>query len=189
MEGAFSQHEHGQVGSDASSLQRHESGSDYLPRTGARAGPPDRQHPSDRSPDGFWSFLAGVVKDEDSTRRLGYLIKQIGIATSTILIALAAAMYIAIYKSPVQVKIFVSFGSFLLITAGSVLVRLRRPRGAKPGGAARGSPRAGHATKPVKAQPPSSDGDGGIGQANGTDREHTSHESPQDDLGGASHPR
>jgi hypothetical protein len=161
MQGAFSEHDHGQAGSDASSLQQHVSGSEYPPWSGPLEELSDGQHPADLSPDlppaGLWSFLDAIVNDEDKTRRLGYLIKQVGLAASAIFIALTAAIYIAIYESPLEVKIGIWIGSFLLITVGSIAVRLRR--GSKPEGGPRGSSRAWRMTKPPKAKPPDQDND------------------------------
>jgi hypothetical protein len=186
MQGAFSEHDHGQAGSDASSLQQQVSGSEYPPWSGLREGLPDGQYLSEQSPTGLWSFLYAIVNDDEKTRRLGYLIKQVGLATSTILIALAAAIYIAIYKSPLEVKIGVWLGSFLLISVGSIVVRLRR--GAKSEGGARASPRAGRTTKPSKAQSPHQDDHDGIRKANGADRQDASHKNPEKNLGRAAQP-
>lgn len=185
MQGAFSEHDYGQAGSDASSPQQ-VSGSEYPPRPESQARASGERYQPDPSPVGLWSFLYATVGDDDKTRRLGYLIKQAGLATSTILLALGAATYIAMYKAPLGAKIGVGVGSFLLITVGSTVVRLRKH--AKPGDRVRGSPRAWRTAKPPKATSPNQDGDNGIRNANGAKRQHTSHEDPENDLGETTRP-
>jgi hypothetical protein len=130
--------------------------------------------------------LDNVLANEDKTRRLGYLIRQTGLVATTVLVALAAVVYITMYKSPIDVKVAVGVGSTLLITVGSILIRLRRA--AKPNGSARGSPRAGRPPKPPPPVSPNQEGEGGIRESDGSDRQHPSYDYPEHDLGGAANP-
>jgi hypothetical protein len=161
MQGAFSEHEYGQAGSDPSSLQQQGSGSEYPSPTGLHAGAPAEQQ-------GFLKFLNDVLENEEKTRRLGYLIRQAGLVITTILIALAAAMYIAMYKSSIEMKAGVGLSSTLVITAGSLFVRIRKSN--KPEGGARGSPRTRRTTKPTGEVSPDQECNGRVRQSDGADR-------------------
>jgi hypothetical protein len=184
MQGDFSAEEQGQLGSDASSLQQDARGFRHPP--GPRVVLHDQRHEPDLLPPGFFRFLDNVLANEDKTRRLGYLIRQTGLVTTAALVALAAVMYITMYKSPIEVKVAVGLGSTLLITAGSILVRLRRA--AKPDGNARGSPRGGRPPKPPPPVAPNQEDEGGIRESDSTDGQYSRHEYPEDDLGGAGNP-
>ncbi len=81
-----------------------------------------RQKPS------LFEFLGDVVQDEDETRRLGYLIRQVGLALSVIFVSMAAIGYIWMYKSPILVKVCVGSGSTVFIAVGTLLVRLKLTR-------------------------------------------------------------
>lgn len=74
----------------------------------------------------LFEFLGDVVQDEDQTRRLGYLIRQVALALSAIFVSMAAIGYIWMYKSPILVKVWVGSGSTVFIAIGTLLVRLKR---------------------------------------------------------------
>ena len=67
---------------------------------------------------GFLPFLERVLDSEDKTRRLGYLVRQVGVVIFAVLISLAAVGYILMYKSSIWVKIGVAVGATLLIILG-----------------------------------------------------------------------
>ena len=144
------------------------------------------EHTSDLPLSGFLPFLDNVLANEDKTRRLGYLIRQIGLVATAILIALASVIYITMYKSPVDVKVGVGVGSTLLITVGSILVRLRRA--GRPVGSAGGSPRVGRPPKPPPPVPPNQRDDGRIRESDGTNGQYPGHDYPEHGFGGPGHP-
>ena len=94
MEGAFPGHEREPGEPDAGSVQPRRTGAGFLP------------------------FLERVLDSEAKTRRLGFLVRQVGVVIVAVLISLAAVGYILMYKSSIWVKIAVLAGSIVLIILG-----------------------------------------------------------------------
>jgi len=118
MEGAFSGNEHESDGPDAGSAEPRRAGGSYHPSIGRHARSYGGLQTPDSDATGFLPFLDRVLDNEDKTRRLGYLVRQVGLVIVAVLIALATVSYIVMYKSPLEVKIGVAVGSTLLIIAG-----------------------------------------------------------------------
>lgn len=145
-----------------------------------RAGPNAASHQG-AQPDSLYDFLDGVLSDEDKTRRLGYLMRQAALVTAIVLVAVASAGYIWIYKASMPVKVGVGGGSTVLIILGTLA---RMSRTTQRGRASRGT---GSAPRPPRSHQQLENGTNGkISRANGPDGQHPSNSDPHEDLDAAS---
>jgi hypothetical protein len=135
-------------------------------------------------PVSLYGFLDGVVNDEDKTRRLGYLIRQVGFVIAVILVSAAAAGYVLMYKVPVPVKAGVGGGSTLFIILGTLAIRISRTarRRRAPGGSRSAIPSL------LPRQQFENDIDSKVSRTDSSNGQDAGDANPNKDLGSASQP-
>jgi hypothetical protein len=80
---------------------------------------------------GFLAFMDGVLADNDKTRNLSHLIRQISFWPTVSVALLLAMIYITMSKAPIVSEVLITCGFIAFISIGAIGIQWLRRRSSK----------------------------------------------------------